>query len=384
MAKKLELLYPGKTDVDANNQFGTFKNRTSDALKDGTPYEKGWASDLWGWGAHILKKAGIIPNGAEENETNSQYYDALESLVGRRGVEFETSSDLVINFQSSTTVDMDMKRLKLLDSNFVPKYLNNVNVTYNMPADLEAGTSEKSSVDYGLWIDSDEVLRLVPDLVGVADSTVAGFLADSTATLLTDLVHAGDRVYNLTTLVQTTVSADAVVNGQVALTDDIISSGDSYKIVKLSPEGLGETRGRIGAVSNNSSGDFDDTTYAQIQERKQYNGNGTDFGITGQAGFSLTLGLAKVYQINDWTGSGFWYSIFSVDYGQTANTNASITISGIIFTGGTAGTARATGTTFAVISSNLTDVITITYGGAQVTSRIWIDAALKRKPSWVK
>ncbi len=255
MAKKLEVLYPGKTDVDGNNQFGTFKNRTSDTLKDGTPYEKGWASDVWGFLAHILKKAVVTPSGAEENETVSQYYDALEGLVGRRDVKFE-SEDLLIDLKTTETVDVNAKRLSLLDSNFIPKFINDLDVTFTMPTDLEAGTSEKPSHNYGLWLDSDENLRLVPDLTGSTDSTVAGFLADSAATLLTDLVKAGDIARNRTTGIKTTISVDAVANGQVAVTDDIFTSGDSYEIIKLSPEGLGANRERVGSAFNDSGSDL--------------------------------------------------------------------------------------------------------------------------------
>ena len=39
--------------------------------------------------------ATAVVSGAEENETNSQYYDALEGLVGRRDVNFESSELLI-------------------------------------------------------------------------------------------------------------------------------------------------------------------------------------------------------------------------------------------------------------------------------------------------
>lgn len=330
MAKDLSTLYPGKIDIDANNPNGTFRNRTSDALKDGTPYEKGWASDVWGFLSHILKKAIVSPSGAEENETNSQYYDALEGLVGRRDVNFE-SEDLIINVQSNTTVDADAKRLSLLDSNYIPKHINNLDLTFTMPTDLEAGTSEKVSHWYGMWIDSDLNQRLVPDLTGSADSTVAGFLADSTATLLTDLVHAGDIVYNLTDLTQTTVSVDAAAEGQVALTDDIFISGEDYKIVKMSPDGLGANRERIGAAYNNSGSNLDDSTYTQIQEKKVYSEAAGDFTVTGPAGWATVNALVTPYQVNDWTGKGSWWTNFTVNGSFTSSTSIDITFSGITF-----------------------------------------------------
>jgi len=309
MAKDLSALYPGKIDIDGNNPNGTFKNRTSDALKDGTPYEKGWASDVWGFLAHILKKAVVSPSGAEENEVNSQYYDALEGLVGRRKVVFETD-DLIVNYDNSTEATASFKRLSLLDSNFIPKFLNDKSLTWTMPGDLELGTSEKPSHWYGMWLDSDENLRLVPDLTGTADSTVAGSIADSTAIFLTDLVHDGDIVYNLTQLTKTKASADASAEGQFTLDDDIFTSGDDYKIVKMSPEGLGENRERVGAVYNNASSNLDDSAYTQIQEERYYSESAGDFVITGDNAWTTVYGIIGIKQLLDWTGTGSWSANF--------------------------------------------------------------------------
>lgn len=335
MAINLDTSYPGKTTVDGNNTNGTFKNRTSDALKDGTPYEKKWASDVWGFLAHILGLASVVPNGAEENETNSQYYDALEGLVGRRAVEFETSRDLVFNVISSTQAQATFSRMSLLDSNFIPKYLIDQDITWTMPGDLEAGTSEKASTDYGGWVDSDGNIRIVPDLESTTDGTTAGKLVDSGATLLTDLVHAGDIVYNLTDLTQTTVSVDASAEGEVSLTDDIFVSGEDYKIVKMSPEGLGENRERLATAFNNVGSDFDDSWYTQIQEEKSYSGaiTGADFDVSSSPAVTSVI-RARVYirQINDWTGKGTWKNNFNISYNvaSASRTSAIMTISGVL------------------------------------------------------
>ena len=328
MARKLEVLYPGKTVVDVNNQFGTFKNRTSDILKDGTPYERGWATDVWGFLAHILNKAGIIPDSNEENETDSQYYDALEGLVGRRAVDFETK-DLIINVQSVATVDADAKRISLLDSDYIPKYLDDFDQTWTMPTDLESGVSEEASTTYGLWVDSDLNLRLVGDIESVTDGTTAGKLVDSAAIFLTKLVHAGDIAYNLTTKQKTTVSVDATLEGEVSVVDDIFVSGDDYKTVKMSPEGLGENRERLGSAFNNSGSDFDDSHYTQIQENKSYSEADNDFTI---GTITPLFSEITVYQVNDWAGKGSW-KIAGSAYGTistAARTGVTVAISGVI------------------------------------------------------
>lgn len=80
MAHNLDDTYPGKTTVDGNNPKGTFKNRTSDILKDGTPFERQWASDVWGFLSHVLNQASITPDGSEENESVSQIFSASRIL----------------------------------------------------------------------------------------------------------------------------------------------------------------------------------------------------------------------------------------------------------------------------------------------------------------
>lgn len=333
MAKNLSTLYPGKITVDGNNPNGTFKNRTSDVLKDGTPYEFGWTSDVWGFLSHILGLASVSPSGAEENETNSQYYDAIDGLLGRRKVEFETSRDLSFGVDNATQATATFSRMSLLDSNYIPKFLNNKSLTWDITTDLEPGTSEKVTTDYGCWTDSDENLVLAPDLASVTNSTTAGKLKDSLATFLTDLVHAGDIVYNLDTKLKTTVSVDATLEGEVSLTDDIFTSHpENYKIVKMSPVGIGANGERVGTAFNNSGSDFDDSYYTQIQEPKDYSDLAGDFTVT--TGFwTSAKAIIGVTQRNDWTGKGTWYEELNMSgaFASTSNNVYVFTFTGLTF-----------------------------------------------------
>lgn len=256
MASKLSTLYPGKIDIDANNPFGTFKNRDDDILKNGTPYEKGWTSDVWGFLAHVLNKANIIPNSVEENINTSQYYDAFEQLLGNKEVQTE-SKNLVFDLLSATQVKADAVRLSTLDSLFQPSFIDDFDTTYVMPTDLMPGTLEKSSTWYQMWVDKEEVQLLVPDLIGTTDGTGAGFLIDSGNTFFTDKVKAGDRVRNTTDGTETTVSVTPTVDGaNLAIADDIFVSGENYEIRLLTPEGLDDSKSLIGQVYNDGSGDF--------------------------------------------------------------------------------------------------------------------------------
>jgi len=80
--RQLSTIYPGKIIIDANNPDGTFKNEVTPGVSgDGTPLEEQWQQDAWGWVAHLLNKVSVSPNGAQENELNSQIYDAIETAV---------------------------------------------------------------------------------------------------------------------------------------------------------------------------------------------------------------------------------------------------------------------------------------------------------------
>lgn len=334
MAINLNTNYPGKVTVDANNPNGTFKNRTSDILKDGTPFEKAWASDVWGFLSHILSEGGVSPNGAEENETNSQYYDTLAALIGRIGVQWDVE-DLQIDYTGNADVNATFKSISLLDDNYIPKFLRNKDLTWTMPTDLEAGTSEKNTTWYDMWLDSDETLILAPRLTGTCDSTVSGFLADSTATFLTDLVHAGDIAQNIATGQITTCLADAAAQGQVAVVDNIFTSGDDYQIIKLSPVGLGANKERIGMVFNNASGNFDNTGYLrpELQKVQRYYENGPygdDFSTSGTNWTSDEVEV-DLFQVLDEAQLPAWkLSNFTAEGSLSiAATTFTLTISGI-------------------------------------------------------
>ena len=253
----------------------------------------------------------------------------------KEAVEFETSKDLVCDYINSTQATATFSRMSLLDSNYVPKYLNNKSLTWNMPGDLEAGISEENSHDYGCWLDSDENLKLVADRPGTTDGVTAGFLDDSGNDFFSKLVKAGDIVYNLDDKTKTTVKTTATVDtNPLELNDDIFTaSPKNYKIVKMSPEGLGENRERLFTVPNNSSGNFDDSWYTQIQEEKSYNGDGTDFDVTSGVGItSLIRARTYIRQVNNWTGKGTWKSNYNVAYNVASGSRSgdTMTMSGIV------------------------------------------------------
>lgn len=248
-----------------------------------------------------------------------------------QGVDFDVK-DFIFNYTSNTQAQGVFSRLILLNkTDFTPFYIAGQTITWNITTDLETGTSAKDSTWYDAWLDSSLTRRLAPRITGTTDSTVSGFLADSTATLLTDLIHEGDIVQNLTTREETTASADAAAEGQVAVIDDIFTSGDDYQIIKQSPEGLGEIRDRLGMVYRNSSGNFDDSGYTrpELQKREEYSEEQGDFTVTGTDIVTDIYAYIEPYQVFGFGKTPLWKGVFIMSaYVAPPNT---ITISGIEF-----------------------------------------------------
>jgi len=60
---------------------GAFKNKTAPSATDGTPLEKTWTNDLWGFSEALVGAAGITPSGSPDTATASDRLDALRILI---------------------------------------------------------------------------------------------------------------------------------------------------------------------------------------------------------------------------------------------------------------------------------------------------------------
>ena len=211
--------------------------------------------------AYLIETAGLTLKTAA-TETNQQAYNAILALITANSpnspkVDFE-SKDLIVKYVSATTVDANAKRLSLLNTSNVPAFIDDLDTTFDITTDLMAGTSEKASHWYQLWIDSGGTRLMVPDLTGTTDGTTASKLVDSGADFVTDLVQVGDEVYNTTDNTKTTVTAVDDLN-TLSVAADIFVSGEDYVIHMLSPVGFGTAfKANIGAVYNDSGDDFVD------------------------------------------------------------------------------------------------------------------------------
>lgn len=319
------------------------------------------------------------------------------TINGNRGLKINNSvgvyndfksKNLKINVQSSTTIDADADNIIFIDEFGGGARINSINETYNITTDLMAGTSEKSSTWYQIWLDSAGIRKLAPDLTGTADSDVTSELRDSSATFQTDLVQVGDIVYNLTDLTQgTVVSVDSET--AITLNADIFPAGtEDYKIRMLSPVGLGRFKARIGAVYNDSSSDFYDSTYTQIQEERVYSEAAGDFSITGTS-WTTDYSDIAIKQVNDWTGKGTWKASVATSGSVTSSTRTSfaITISGTEFVGSIdqpfSGWSNATVDMGRCSSTANTGVLTINHTSATGTAYAYNGVfTLEKKPSY--
>jgi len=238
--------------------------------------------------AYLIETNGLILK-TIVTETNQQVYDAIAvqiaaSAAANSQKEVRTESkNLILSNLTVTTIDADADRLRLLNTSFVPAFIDNLDTTFNITTDLMAGTAEKASTWYQLWLDSAGTRLMVPDIAGSCDGTSAGFLVDSGNTFATDLVKAGDIVRDRTGLGQTTVSVTPTVDGaNLAVTDDIFVNLDDYEIHLLSPTGLSTAfKANIGKVFNSAGSDLTKLLKngaARITTSFWHTGNG--YGVT--------------------------------------------------------------------------------------------------------
>lgn len=81
MAIKIAVEYVNAEPISSNYPGGSFKNETAPGALDGTPLEKAWADDLYGFGEAILAEAGVVHSGAPDNAVASDRLDALKKIM---------------------------------------------------------------------------------------------------------------------------------------------------------------------------------------------------------------------------------------------------------------------------------------------------------------
>jgi hypothetical protein len=73
--------YPAQTDVAAAYPQGKARNATTFQDGSGTPLERDWVNDLWGFLQSLLASAAIIPSGSPDEVGASQYLAAVQAIA---------------------------------------------------------------------------------------------------------------------------------------------------------------------------------------------------------------------------------------------------------------------------------------------------------------
>lgn len=277
--------------------------------------------------------------GRADTDTTSDWLSCVSDYYlenADTAVDF-SAKNLKIDVASSTTVTVTADEIILVNDDGKTCKIEDVNQTFNTATDIHAGT-EKASHDYDMNLSvknpgGSVIRKMAARYEGTADGTTAGYLDDSTHTLKTDGYKRGDPIYNTADLTKTTLAEDPSADGaDVLLNDDIMASGETYIVKSLKPTNSGEFRANISAAVNNASSNLVDMYYTQIQEEKQYLGDGTDFNVTSSpAVVSLRGTRGTVRQVNDWTGKGLWKFNFNFAYSvaNAARSTLICTVSGI-------------------------------------------------------
>lgn len=84
MALRPRIRYPAQTDTDVDYPHGKARNAGSYQDGTGTPLEKDWVNDLFGFEQALLVAANITPSDNSDTATVSQYLDAILQVAALR------------------------------------------------------------------------------------------------------------------------------------------------------------------------------------------------------------------------------------------------------------------------------------------------------------
>lgn len=186
-----------------------------------------------------------------------------EILTGQERSASIEYTDLIAKYVSATTVDVDIRKLKLLDENNNSIVVENIDLTLDITdSATRYGGVELASHWYQIFLhcDSDKDVSgaLVPDLTGTATSDVANKLVDASADFVTYKVTVGSIAYNHDDNTSGIVTAVDDLNTLSFDTDLFPDGNESYTIHIVEPVLNGSFKANISAVYNDSGSNFDD------------------------------------------------------------------------------------------------------------------------------
>lgn len=88
--------YPSQIDTDPAYPQGKARNAGSFQDGTGTPLEKAWVNDLWGFLQALLASAGITPSGSPDQVGASQYLQAVQAIATAAQTAAQTYADKAV------------------------------------------------------------------------------------------------------------------------------------------------------------------------------------------------------------------------------------------------------------------------------------------------
>jgi hypothetical protein len=95
--------YPAQTDADAGYPQGKARNAVTFQDGSGTPLERDWVNDLWGFLQSLLANAGITPSGSPDQVGASQYLAGVQAVA-------DASAQLALD-----RLDLGLMQLRQID-----------------------------------------------------------------------------------------------------------------------------------------------------------------------------------------------------------------------------------------------------------------------------
>lgn len=88
--------YPAQTDVDVAYPQGKARNAVTFQDGSGTPLERDWLNDLWGFLQSLLASAAITPSGSPDQVGASQYLTAVQAIATAAAADAFARMDLAL------------------------------------------------------------------------------------------------------------------------------------------------------------------------------------------------------------------------------------------------------------------------------------------------
>ncbi len=201
------------------------------------------------------------------------------NLQATTGIKIARNENLIVEYVSVTTVDINAEVLTLFDSNGYGLVIEDWDLTADITTsgaingrDIANGTiSEKTSTWYGIWAiynGTTKASLLVANMEGTCDANTLNKLTDSGENFNDEGVEIGDRIYQTTDSTMGYVGAIdsntviSCVDSDGTALDLFPDGNETFIIERLSPTmPTGYTfKKYLGSVYNDSGDDFDPFT----------------------------------------------------------------------------------------------------------------------------